>query len=111
MGGLAHEHPGAAQNEQRHQHGQERIDWGPARHDDDHGGNHGSQGSQQITQHMQQGATHIEVFAVSAVQDGEGNQVHHESRSRHRQHQPAEDFYRFANPLHGFDGDPGDNGD
>src|SRR5688572_10788915 len=73
---LSNEEPGAAQNEQRDENGEQRIDWLPAGPKDDERSDDGAGRPKQIADDVQHRALDVEVVALGAMENEIGDNVH-----------------------------------
>ena len=60
---------------------------------------------------MEEGAAHVQVFAVGAVQDGERQKVHDQAADCHDQHQVGHDDEAVVKPVDRLDYDPDRDGE
>ena len=89
VGGIAHDMPAAPQDDDGDQHRDERVGGRPAGGHDDRRRDDGADGAEQVAHHMNQGAAHVEVLAVAAVEEHEHADIDGEADGRDHQHGAA----------------------
>ena len=111
VGAVAHHPPGGAEDEDGDEDGKDRVDRGPAGPEDDERGDDGGERAEEVAGDVQERRAQVEVAAVAAGEDEEGDDIGGEPRRRHRQHDAAGHRLRVAEAVRGLDGDPDGDGE
>ena len=104
--GLAQQPPRAGEHQHADEQRDERVGELPARREDDETGDDHAHRAQEIGEHVQQRAAHIEAVASRPVEHGGCGEVHSEADHADDEHPAARHPRRVGEASRGLDEDP-----
>ena len=110
MDNAGHEAPGADENEEADNDADDRVGDVPAEGDDEDGGDHDADGTEEVGHDVLEGTLGVEAVLGRAVEDEGGGDVDGEASEADPEDGPAIDMGAFgAEAVVGLETDPGDD--
>ena len=106
VGALPDQPPGAGEDEEGEEHGDERVGHGPAGERDDRGRRQGADRAERVAQDVQIGAAGVEAALPRAVQHGQAHEVDDQPGGGDGEEEPGPNRLRVLDPLHRLDHHP-----